>query len=101
MKKTVQAKIQWLRKQDGGREPPPPIDAFYATLSRFDALKDEWPHRSWSLVVDFLQPFDETLSTIAEVTFLSPKAPFELLQAGNTFDLFAGMRLVAHGSVLP
>jgi hypothetical protein len=53
------------------------------------------------LVVDFLQPFDETLSTIAEVTFLSPKAPFELLQAGNTFDLFAGMRLVAHGSVLP
>jgi len=93
MKPVVRAKIQWKEAQNL------PKGKIYSTAARLGPLKDQWPNVAWSLVIKFLKKFDKSLSTVAEVEFLSPEAPAELLANGCEFDLFEGGNLVATGKV--
>ena len=95
----VHAKITWVPKEKGGRESRPP--KHFSTPVRFEKYKDEWPNKAWSLVFDFPAAPDDW--TIAEVGFLVPeKAPHELLQPGNKFDIvrFDTGRVEASGEII-
>lgn len=95
----MKAKICWVKEEAGGRHSPP-SGPRYVTVVRFDDFKDKWPNEAWSLVIDFSEPPDEFLCMIADVRFLMPGAPVELLHTGSTFELFEGAKVVARGEVL-
>ena len=97
--KPVRSRVCWVRKEDGGRETPPPGPQ-YSTVARFADEKDKWPQEAWSLVLEFSGPADESLCVIAEVRLLNPDGPTRLLHSGSKFDLFEGYQLVARGEVL-
>ncbi len=97
--KSVKAKVCWVKEEEGGRQSPP-SGPRYVTVARFDEEKDKWPNEAWSLVVNFHHPPDESLCMIADVRFLMPEAPVELLHTGSTFELFEGAKVVARGEVL-
>jgi hypothetical protein len=97
--KSVQAKVCWLKEQDGGRKAPPPGPR-YSTVARFGEEEDKWPQEAWSLVLEFSGPPDESLCMIADVSLLNPDGPTRLLHPGSIFELFEGRRLVARGEVL-
>ncbi len=97
--KSAKARVCWVRKEDGGRESPPPGPR-YSTPARFEEEKDKWPHEAWSLVIEFSSPPDEWLCVIANVSFLNPDGPTRLLHPGSVFELFEGHRLVARGEML-
>lgn len=95
----MKAKLCWVKEIAGGRKSPP-SGPRYVTVARFDEAKDRWPNEAWSLVLDFREPLDESLCMIADVRFLMPEAPVELLHPGSTFELFEGSKVVARGEVL-
>jgi len=97
--KPVKSRICWVKKEAGGRERPP-AGPRYSTVAQFADEKDKWPRESWSLVLEFSDPPDETLCMIADVSLLNPDGPTNLLHHGSIFDLFEGNRLVARGEVL-
>jgi len=95
----VKAKVCWLRKDQGGREDPPPGPK-YSTVARFEDEKDKYPGEAWSLVLEFSDPIDEARCHIAEVRLLNPAGPTRLLHPGSVFELYEGSRLIARGEVL-
>jgi hypothetical protein len=97
--RSVKAKICWVKEEAGGRQSPP-AGPRYVTVVRFDDEQDKWPSEAWSLVVDFHESPDESLCMTADVSFLAPEAPVELLRTGSTFQLFEGAKVVARGEVL-
>jgi hypothetical protein len=95
----VKAKICWVKETAGGRESPP-SGPRYVTVARFDEAQNRWPIEAWSLVVYFRHSLDESLCMIADVRFLMPEAPVELLQPGSIFELLEGSKVVARGECL-
>ena len=95
----VKARICWLKEEAGGRQTPP-SGPRYVTVVRFDKEKDKWPNEAWSLVLDFRGAPDESLCITADVRFLVPEAPVQLLHSGSTFELLEGNKVVATGVVL-
>lgn len=93
------ARLRWIAEADGGRSSPPPGPT-YATVARFVALADTWPHEAWSIVLQIGEQADASGEMIAEIRMLADDAPQELLAAGCRFELFEGRRLVAQGEVL-
>ena len=93
MKSKTWARLEWIPNEEGGRRSGPPSGLTYSTAARFEGRKDE----SWSLVLDFsASPGDRTL---AEVSFLVPWAPQELLRPGSKFELLENGP-VASGEIL-
>jgi len=95
----VKARVCWLRKEEGGREHPPPGPKF-STVARFEDEKGKFPREAWSLILEFADPIDETNCHIAEVRLLNPEGPTRLLHPGSVFELYEGSHVVARGEVL-
>lgn len=95
----MKARICWLKAEAGGRQSPP-SGPRYVTVVRFDEERNRSAHEAWSLVLDFCESPDESLCMTADVRFLMPEAPVELLHTGSTFELLEGEKVVATGEVL-
>jgi hypothetical protein len=54
----------------------------------------------WSLVLDFMEPPDDSLCHLAEVRFLAEGGPSGWLEAGNKFELMEGSKVVARGLII-
>ncbi len=99
MKKQVEAKLEWIRPEEGGRSMPPPGPK-YSTVARFECQKEHWLKEAWSLVVEFIEQPDCSFSHRVKVSFLSEEAPAGLLAKGSIFELMEGSHAVARGTVL-
>ena len=99
--KSVKARVCWTSAEAGGRKCPPPGPE-YITVARFEDDKENWPKKAWSLVVEFTRSAkaDKPDCVIADVRFLAPDGPCNLLHQGSVFELFEGRRMVARGEVL-
>jgi hypothetical protein len=95
----VKARICWLTPEAGGRKSPPSGPS-YSTVAKFNCATGDWKEGAWSLVLDLCGPTDISRCTIADVRFLSPQGPSELLQTGTQFELLEGHRKVAIGTIL-
>lgn len=94
---TVKARIRFLPLNEGGRKVPVGGPR-YATVVHFEE-DTQWPNVAWTLVAEFLQPLDQTLSVLADIRFLVEEAPHHLLKPGAKFQLLeAGV--VAEGVVV-
>lgn len=97
--KVAKARIHWLSPDAGGRKSPP-TGPRYSTLVRFvDETSDQSDCR-WSIVVEFTEPLNKSLETIADIWFLVSDAPHYLLQPGRRFELCEGHQVVAKGEVI-
>ena len=99
MMKMVSAKLQWVRPEQGGRQAPP-SGSRYSTVSRFEQQRDTWRKEAWSLVIEWTEPPDASLTHRVSARFLVEKAPEHLLTTGNRFELMEGERVVATGEIL-
>ncbi len=94
----VRAKIKWLGRL---RNPNKPLPRDFVSMpAHFDAQTNDEPFIRWSLVVRLSNPWEADKTTIADVGFLAPTAPRELLLPGSTFGLLDGPEIVAEGKVL-
>jgi hypothetical protein len=87
MKKIVEAKIQWITAEEGGRQSPP-LGPKYTTVARFEDEGDVW-----------LELPDATLSHRVRVSFLAEQGPANLLVIGSVFELMEGNKSVARGVI--
>lgn len=95
-----QARIRWLKREEGGR-PSPPSGPDYSTVARFETLADRWPHEAWSVVLAITTPADAEGVMVAGIRMLAgDEAPRGLLSPGSRFELFEGRKRVATGEVL-
>lgn len=99
MNKIVEAELQWLTPAEGGQQSPP-SGPKYTTIARFESQKESWLKEAWSLVVEFVDPPDASLSHRVRVNFLSERGPESLLEPGNSFELMEGVRPVARGMII-
>ncbi len=99
MSHMVQAKIQWVPAEAGGRRQLP-HGSGYSTVARFEDDAASWPGVAWSIVLERNEPADAALETVAAIRFLVSDAPSQLLRPGSRFELFEGHRVIAHGQVL-
>lgn len=97
----VNAKIRWLKPDEGGRAAPP-AGRWYSAVAKFESQSDEqWRKEAWSLVLDLEDSPDETWTQTALVRFLAAaEAPADWLQPRKSFELFEGSKKVAEGRVL-
>jgi hypothetical protein len=96
--KVVSAKLRWLRPEEGGRQEPPPGPS-YSTVTRFDQQHDSWRKEAWSMVVEWVEKPDASMSHSVNVRFLVSAAPEKLLTTGSRFELLEGERVVAIGVI--
>jgi len=97
MKKWMEARIKWLSTEEGGRKAPMAVGIKYCPIIEFPNTPSVCG--SWSAEINILSQLSK-LESHANVSYLSEKAPFELLQKGADFELYEGKRLVAKGIVL-
>jgi len=91
------ATITFLTHFEGGRREPPNLGK-YCTIVKFPEQQDpEHPYGQWSLIMNFIEK--SGLVFKAQIRFLMDEAPHELIYTGNTFDVYEGPFLVAHGVV--
>ncbi len=95
----ARAFISWIPAAKGGPSRPPTGVTFRADVRFDDDLN--WPAEGWTLVVRPIKRFSRGQLVFAEVEFLVPDAPHDLLRNGARFQLFDGRRPIAHGLVLP
>lgn len=95
----VRARICWLTPEAGGRKAPP-SGPLYSTIAKFNCPNGDWKDGAWSIVVELCGPADVSRCTVAEVRFLSPQGPSELLRPGIQFELLEGQRTVATATIL-
>jgi len=97
MKKMVEAHLQWRKPGEAGRQSPPPGPT-YSTVARFESQKESWLREAWSLVIEFAESPDASLSHRVRVSFLAD-GPEELLRPESVFELMEGNQSVAKGTV--
>jgi hypothetical protein len=99
MNKIFLAKLQWTKPEEGGLKSKPIAPRFVAPV-RFDGKPFPLDESVWSLVVEFLEIPDETLTHLVHVSYLMDNAPHETLRPGRVFELAAGDRVFAKGTIL-
>lgn len=97
--KSVSATLHWMRPSDGGLQAPP-AGPRYSRPARFAQQREAWSKEAWSLVVEWTNPPDSTLTHQVTARFLVEGAPDHLLATGNRFELLEGDHVVAVGVVL-
>lgn len=99
----MQALIEWIPKENGGRTKPPLGlgSPPYATEIRFVDGEETWsPQEAWSLVVMKHEAESNEYRWIADVHFLVKEAPHDSLRDGRTFELYEGNKCVARGQLI-
>jgi hypothetical protein len=96
-RKRLNAKIIWLSSEQGGRKYLPKGDK-YVPLITIDDLPLDPNKECWGLFVSNIEIISE-LETIAEVWYLSDKAPNNLFK-NVEFNLYEGANKVASGIIL-
>jgi hypothetical protein len=97
MKKFVNAHLFWADYKQGRRKKLIGINSKYCPIIVFKNTprKDD----EWSAEIYFE---DEDNYSVLNITlsFLSDRAPFELLKTGSEFELFEGSKCVATGIII-
>jgi len=94
---SLKAQIRWLTKEQGGRQTGLPYGDKYAPIvvvGKQFSLSEE----TWSLFVTNKEILSNH-ETIAEVKYLSAKAPNNL-RKDVEFELYEGSKMVAKGIIL-
>ena len=96
MNKKVNAVLQWVKREDGGRSLTPTGPCFFAVawFPEYEKREEE----AWSLRIEFMTPPDASLTQNVKVSFLFDEAP-DLLEQNCLFELYEGRKLVARGKV--
>lgn len=97
--KSVTAKLRFLPPEQGGRRSRP-IGPHYSTAAEFEGVSGHSSSDTWSVIATFRDAIDEEGDVTAEIEFLSPDAPQELLTEGAHFTLMEGARTVARGEII-
>ena len=95
MKKFMQAEIEWITPEDGGRKTVMPITMRYCPVIVFE--QEQSGGSLWSAEIYNIEIHDR--KSIAKVSFLMETAPFHLLSQGNKFSLYEGPRVVGEGII--
>ena len=97
MNKKVNALLQWIKREDGGRMLPPTGPCFYAVgwFPEYEKRHEE----AWSLKIEFISQPDDSLTQKVKVSFLFDEAP-DLLHPNCIFELYDGRKLVATGKIV-
>ena len=91
----VEAKIVWIKPQDGGKRKIPPVGmAFYPMIK----IETDNEMINWSLVV-INKEFIDVYETASEMKFLMDNAPHYLLKTGIEFILYEGAKEIAKGQI--
>lgn len=90
MKKVVKAKIKWLTAEQGGRTTPLGFGFRYCPIVEFET--QDKTGDTWSADIIWHSEIGTDLTTIADFSFFSEEAPFELLTPGSKFNLYEGSR---------
>ena len=96
MKKAVKAQIKWTPVEIGGRTTILPVGMRYCPIIVFDS--EQTGETLWSAEIYNTSIQDRT--STADISYLSNKAPFHLLQSGGKFQLYEGQRIVAEGAII-
>ena len=99
MSKTVNAQVEWVPFEEGGRKNRIPIkgEIRYSPIIVFEG--QDISFEAWSTIIYALEHINDCTSII-QLTYGSPEAPFSYLVSGNKFKLFEGVKLVATGVIL-
>jgi len=92
------ARIRWLRHDEGGRRNLPGLTTYRSVIRSDD--DPNRVHGNWDVEVAFIDPPAHDRPALADIAFMSPDAPSELLGAGSGFELTEGAKIVARGRVL-
>ncbi len=98
----MRAELNWIPYDKGGRHHPPTGVGTppYTTIVKFlDSNVQGPPTDAWSLVINMIESLDNGTRWIADVHYLSDRAPNALLVDGNVFELYEGKRHVALGTL--
>ena len=95
MKKIVEAQINWFQPEKGGRKNILPVGMRYCPIIVFE--KEQTGETLWS--AEIYNTSIDGRKSIADLSFLSDKAPQLLLETGNKFFLYEGQRVIAEGIV--
>lgn len=91
----AEAKIAWIKPQDGGKKKIPPIGMMFYPMIKIDTIKEII---NWSLVL-INKEFIDVHKTTAEIKFLMDNAPHYLLKSGVEFTLYEGAKKIAKGKI--
>src|SRR5688572_11458140 len=100
MSHKARAIIRWVPASRGGRQQPPPSADGYTAPARFESDPQE-QRGIWSLRIVQAKPLRGAEVIDANIQFLFPDAPHDLLREGERFELTEGRKVVAKGVVLP
>lgn len=97
--KPVTAKLRFLPPEQGGRRTRP-TGPHYSTVADFACVPGALAAEAWSLLVTFRDTISEEGVVTADIAFLAPGAPRELLKQGACFTLLEGARPVCSGEII-
>ena len=100
MNKKVNAVLQWVKKEDGGRELPPTGPCFFIVgrVPEYESF-EKWKKEAWTFKIEFITQPDETLTHNVKISYLMDEAPC-YLHLNCLFELYEGYKLVAKGKVI-
>ena len=97
MSRSKLAILRWKAQSEGGRKALP-TGATYSTAARFEGEGESWLNKTWSLVVEFVEPPNWNSHRV-RICFLAEDAPMDLISSGRRFELMEGIQCVADGVV--
>lgn len=96
------AVIQWIPKEQGGRQSGPPSGVgppHYSAPAKFLAYADTWSFEVFDLAIEKIECLEGPNQWLAEVHFRIEDAPHEWLVDGAEFELYEGKKCVARGRI--
>ncbi len=100
MNHEARAIIRWVPAARGGRQQPPPSAVGYTAPARFESDPQE-QRGVWSLRIIQCKPLRGAEVIDANIEFVMPGAPHDLLKEGERFEIVEGRKVVAKGVVMP
>jgi hypothetical protein len=87
-----------MKGKEGGLAQPP-MGPRYTGSARFKNDRTAWQREVWSLVVEYIEMPDASLSHRVSISIPAKHAPQQLLSRGSQFELMEGDRVIATGIV--
>ena len=98
MNPSLQATIEWVAAEAGGRKAQPPGPTYMAP-ARFGPCTGNLPEEANFTLIAELVTQSDAFHWEASVRFLVAEAPHQVLQPGATFEFYEGRRCVAKGTL--